>query len=269
MLRRLYSMKEYTLYLDESETHDYVNNRPAHRHFCMAGAIIANDDYAQVEQAVTSLKQAIWPTNVHANEIVLHQMRIIEAEHGRLNNVQYPDYGIFRQRQVRRLFYRHLQQIFFQGNITIVGSSINIENLERFYKVPEMRKQDEYLIAMQLLLENYCHFLCTHDGRGKIIYEQREQISDERLRDKYYHMKLMGSMYMPKNIAEKHLLGIDFVNKNENNIGLQLADFIPNSFARNHAGFQQAQDNIFNTLRHCLYDGTIREPVRFGVKYMP
>ena len=49
-------------------------------------------------------------------------------------------------------------------------------------------------------------------------------------------MKLMGSMYMDKNTAEKRLLGIDFIDKDENCAGLQIADFVPLGFARDHAG---------------------------------
>lgn len=89
------------------------------------------------------------------------------------------------------------------------------------------------------------------------------------LRDKYYHMKLMGSMYMNKDSAEKHLLGIDFVDKKENLAGLQIADFIPNAFARDHANVNQGKPNIFSTLRYCRYDGNQNCKDRFGIKYMP
>lgn len=75
--------------------------------------------------------------------------------------------------------------------------------MKQYYGVAGKNKQDQYLVAMQLLLENYCHFLCTNNGIGNIIYEYRELKGNEKLRDKYYHMKLMGSMYMTKEAAEK------------------------------------------------------------------
>ena len=82
-------------------------------------------------------------------------------------------------------------------------------------------------------------------------------------------MKLMGSMYMTKETAEKRLLGIDFVDKTSNEAGLQIADFVPNSFARDHAGMKQLEPNIFSTLKYHLYDGNMGFDDRFGVKYMP
>ena len=82
-------------------------------------------------------------------------------------------------------------------------------------------------------------------------------------------MKLMGSMYMTKEAAERRLLGIDFIDKSNNEAGLQIADFIPNSFARDHAGISQSNPNIFATLRYSLYDGNMGNRDRFGIKYMP
>ena len=38
---------------------------------------------------------------------------------------------------------------------------------------------------------------------------------------------------MTKEAAEKRLLGIDFIDKSDNEAGLQIADFVPNSFAIN------------------------------------
>ena len=151
----------------------------------------------------------------------------------------------------------------------IFNSSINEDNLKQYYWVTGKNKQDQYLVAMQLLLENYCHFLCTNNAMGNIVYEHRELIGNEKLRDKYYHMKLMGSIYMNKEAAEKRLLGSGFIDKSNNEAGLQIADFIPNSFARDHAGISQPNPNIFGTLRYNLYDGNMGNKERFGIKYMP
>lgn len=43
--------KRYTLFLDESETHkhDPMTHSDSDYHFCMAGVIVAEDDYAQLK----------------------------------------------------------------------------------------------------------------------------------------------------------------------------------------------------------------------------
>ncbi len=74
---------------------------------------------------------------------------------------------------------------------------------------------------------------------------------------------------MAKATAEARLLGLDFVDKNDNIEGLQIADFVPNCFARDHAGIKQCKPNIFGTLKYHRYDGGTGQADRFGVKYMP
>lgn len=263
--------KKYTLYLDESETHrhDKITNRNTDFYFCMAGVIVADDVYEILKGDVNQLKHNIWPELPDPEQIILHQMRLAEAEKGRLDSVKYPEYVKFCARKERKRFYKELKQIFAHNSLTVIGSSINLGNLKEYYGVQNKNGQDQYLVAMQLLLENYCHFLCNNNAIGRIVYEHRELIGDERLRDRYYHMKLMGSMYMTKETAEKRLLGIDFVDKTSNEAGLQIADFVPNSFARDHAGMKQLEPNIFSTLKYHLYDGNMGFDDRFGVKYMP
>ena len=261
-------IKRYTLFLDESETHkhDLVTRSDSDYHFCMAGVIVAEDDYADLQNSVNQLKRNVWPEVGNPENVILHQMRLIEAEKGRLDTSKYPEYAKFNRRSERKKFYDELKNVFVHNKSTIVGSSINEDNLKPY---SGKNKQDQYLVAMQLLLENYCHFLCTNNAMGNIVYEHRELIGNEKLRDKYYHMKLMGSMYMTKEAAEKRLLGIDFIDKSNNEAGLQIADFIPNSFARDHAGISQPNPNIFGTLRYNLYDGNMGNKERFGIKYMP
>lgn len=264
-------MKNYTLYLDESETHQHnrVTHIDSNYHFCMAGIIIADDDYSNLENDVINLKQNIWSDLSNSQNIILHQMRISEAAKGRLDVIQYPEYMRFRAHRIQRNFYRELKLIFTHQNLTIVGGSICKDDLRNNFSIGNKNVTDNYLISLQLLLENYCHFLCANNGLGKIIYESREPIGDENLRNRFYHIKLMGSMYMPQKTMEKHLLGIDFIEKGANNAGLQIADFVPNSFAKDHASFTQDTPNIFSTLKYCRYDGNVDNKNRFGVKYMP
>ncbi len=263
--------KRYTLYLDESETHcaGTAGGKADVYYFCMAGVVVAENDILALKNSIDMLKRNIWSDVENPEKIILHQMRILEAEKGRLNTSLYPEYARFSKRSERKQFYVELKKIFDSTDITIIGSSINETNLKDYYEISGKNRQDQYLVAMQLLLENYCHFLCTNDGVGNIIYEYRELLGNERLRNKYYHMKLMGSMYMERKTAEKRLLGLDFIEKSENVAGLQIADFVPNSFAREHAGMKQSNPNIFSTLKYHKYHGGINLPDRFGIKNMP
>lgn len=149
--------KRYALFLDESETHkhDKVIHSDIEYHFCMAGIIVAEDDYAQLQSSVNQLKHRVWPELSNPESVILHQMRLIEAEKGRLDVSKYPEYSKFSRRSERRKFYDELKKIFINNKLTIVGSSINEDNLKMYYWVTGKNKQDQYLVAMQLLLEKY------------------------------------------------------------------------------------------------------------------
>ena len=159
-------IKRYTLFLDESETHkhDLVTRSDSDYHFCMAGVIVAEDDYADLQNSVNQLKRNVWPELGNPENVILHQMRLIEAEKGRLDTSKYPEYAKFNRRSERKKFYDELKNVFVHNKLTIVGSSVNEDNLKQYYWVTGKNKQDQYLVAMQLLLENYCHFLCTNNA---------------------------------------------------------------------------------------------------------
>ena len=63
----------------------------------------------------------------------------------------------------------------------------------------------------------------------------------------------------------------NFVKKEKNNAGLQVADFVPNAFAREHAGFGQldADTTLINKMKYFRYRGVDGNQDRYGVKYMP
>lgn len=270
--------KQYTLYIDESQTHNQYQQQP---HFCMAGAIINDKEYAIVENELNQLKRNVWSHCPNPEKIILHQKNIIDASKNKLDISKFPEYMSFRSKGFRKQFYANLAKIFDCNKIRIVGGSINVEYMEKCYEIKkpqitgnpiQYRNQtNKYLITLQLLLENYCHFLIVNNGKGRIVYESISEIDNERICSKFYQIKLMGSMYITKEAMDNHLLGINFIKKDENNAGLQIADFIPYAFAREHAKFNQLdKDNtLIRKMKYYRYDGKQKDQNRYGIKYMP
>lgn len=269
--------KRYTLYLDESRTSQSYNGTPF---FSMAGIVILDNHYPIIQAEVDSLKQKTWGDLPNYKELILHQMNISNAAKSRLDFTKFPEYRRFKSNSFRKNFYRNLAAIYDCGKLTVIGSSIDETYLEKCFKIytvtngnKEFRNlPDEKLITLQLLLENYCQFLCQHNGLGRVIYEAVGDLPDEALRSRFYNIKLMGSMYITQEAMSKHLLGIEFIPKTQNNAGLQIADFVPNAFARNHAGFNQIDNDttLFDKMKYYRYGGiTVNDKDRFGVKYMP
>lgn len=252
---------KYTLYLDESTTSNNHNN-PV---FCMAGVIIKDEDFNNIIiPEMNNLKRAIWHDAPNPTEIIIHQKEVNEGIRSQATD---PNFRRFRQNRYCRILYNGLENIFNRNLITIVGTCIVIDNLDLYFN--NGIQTDLYLIALQLIMENYCHFLCLNNGVGKILYEARYEHDNEKMRNRYYHIKLMGSMYVNSKKMIEKLGSIDFPKKKDNNIGLQLADFVPNYFARNELGKEQKRFNIDNQLRRYRYDGNLHLRDRFGVKVMP
>ena len=78
-------------------------------------------------------------------------------------------------------------------------------------------------------------------------------------------------MYITKEAMNNHLLGINFIRKDDNNTGLQVADFIPYAFAREHAQFNQLDkdDTLLRKMKYYRYRGQQNAQERYGIKYMP
>ena len=270
--------KQYTLYIDESQTH---NSFEKQQHFCMAGTIINDKEYNTIENEINNLKRTIWSDCSKPDEIILHQKNIIDASKGKLDISRFPEYERFKSKGFRKRFYSEFAKIFDCGKICIVGGSIDVEYMEKCYdmKKPQIAGQpiqyrnqtNKYLITLQLLLENYCHFLILHNGKGRIVYESISEVENERICSKFYQIKLMGSMYITKEAMNNHLLGINFIRKDDNNAGLQVADFIPYAFAREHAQFNQLDkdDTLLRKMKYYRYRGQQNAQERYGIKYMP
>ena len=85
----------------------------------------------------------------------------------------------------------------------------------------------------------------------------------------FNHVKAMGSMFISPFAMQNYLREIDFPPKSSNNPGLQIADFIPNPFARNALKKKQNKYSIYSQLRLLRYDGGLKRYDRFGMKIMP
>lgn len=254
-------MTDFFLFLDESTTHSYARN-PV---FCMAGIIVSKDNYNNIiVPKVNQLKSNLWSDLPNPTEIIFHQKDIRDAYHG---NPPSTEFDRFRAGAVCRQLYSELQNIL-KLNIVTVGSCIVMDTLNSYFSSDIL--SDEYLIGMQIVLENFCHFLNKNNGVGYVFYESRGEHPDKEVRMRFNLIKAMGSMYINSYAMQKLLKDIEFPNKADNIPGLQIADFIPNDFARNAAGSKKQPFSVYDMSRTIRYNGGIpSKENRFGVKVMP
>lgn len=254
-------MAEYLLFLDESE----VDRKPQLPTFCIAGIIVEKNTYTNtIEPALLDLKRQVWHNITNPEDVVLHEM---EVKRGNTKKSKIPEFHRFNQNSYMKMLYVGLDKIFRLNQMYVVGATVDMDRLNCHFHTDIAT--EKYLICMQILIENYVQFLQRNNAYGSVVCESRSETQDKLVKMRLTQIKALGSMFVNPYAMQKYVGEITFPLKTANVSGLQLADFVPNPFARKAAGKPQAAFNIYQALRKSRYDGGLQKYDRFGIKYMP
>lgn len=238
-------MKEYYLFLDESKPNTNFRN------FTLGGVVVEKSIYEQnVRPETVKLKKECFGDE----NIILHEIDIRQKK-GKYK-------GITKEQQ--KIFFSKLDELFENNEIEVLAVSINLDDLDMLYGTNE--RNDIYYIALQLLMENYVHFLISNEGKGQLYLESTDTVNNSKLQNLFHMLKATGTLFMKKEVLQDRLGAISFPLKSDNIIGLQLADFIPNVLARKALGKEQKNFSIYNGIENKLYDGKIDRKDKFGFK---
>lgn len=256
-------MAEYTLYLDESELPE-INSKKC---FCIGG-IIVEDSYHDKEltEQINKSKRIIWNKDKNPEQHILHELEINEAHNKHFSKIE--KYNcMFCVESCYKKAYKEISYIFSDKNITTIAVCLEMETIDKCYKDTNIAINNKYVICMQLLIENFCHFLIKNNSTGKICYESLQNKQNDAIKKKYAQIYYSGTMFYPPNVIRKYLnKDIVFKEKQENVTGLQIADFVPNDIARYKAGISCKYKSSHKNIRLRLYDGKINRKDRFGNK---
>lgn len=254
-------MDKYILFLDESETFKEINNH----YFAVGGIIVEETISTSVLQAdIDALKRSLWVGHPNPEALILHEKEISEAH--RNGSAKNPVYNIFKQNSCYKTLYAGLSKIIENRNITTIGVCLNESTLKLLYPGEVNSK---LTIALQMLLENYCHFLMHNNAEGDICYESLQDPGNQELRQRFYELEALGTMYYTPHFFQTHIGDIRFTCKTKNLAGLQLADFIPNTLARKIAGLEAKHNDFKKAVFSHAYDGGISNARKYGLKEIP
>lgn len=261
-------MNSYTLYLDESET-----NKNHNVHAYSIGGIIVEDNYHDTVLAprIAQVKQIIWSDIKDYEKIILHEKEVKDATEHRVDkaNVK-PEYlRFYNNTNNCTKLYKELDYTLRSSDLYTLGCVAVEEKLENNF--PSNLSNDYSAICMQIIIENFCHFLYHKNAIGNIKYESRENSQNIAMSQHFHQIKAIGTMYVNSRSIQKYIRNIDFPSKQENIAGLQLADFIPNQIAKksiNKKIYANAKDFNANIYRK-TYDGTCGNKNRFGIRTLP
>lgn len=239
-------MQEYFLFLDESKPNTNF------RYFTLGGVILEKNVYQEkVIPLINQLKIECFGND----EIILHEIDIRKKQ------------GDFTEitKESQKKFFEKLNQVFNDTDFfKVVAVSIDLDTFDKLYN--KEGTNDIYYIALQLLMENFTQFLTVHEGVGTVYLETTDTANNTKLQNLFYMLKANGTLFLKKETLQKRLSTINFSIKSENNVGLQLADFIPNPLTRHALGMKQKPFSILESIQSNLYDGNVGIKSRFGHK---
>lgn len=246
-------MERYSLFLDEIHPGGHFD------YFCLAGLIINTGVYStSVIPQMEEIKKEIFSGNT---SVIIHENEIQD----RKSNTPF---AVFQNKAKMEEFWKDSQGVLLDNDIKGIGVAIHQENLIAMY--PGVR--DKYFLALQLIVENYLHFLESVDGFGDIFVESTNPYpnqTDDQLTSHFHYLKANGTLFYDRRSLQRRLGPISFPLKADNIIGLQLADLIPNSLNRKLSNKKQRTFGLIDTFENISYDGCCSQKDRFGIKLIP
>lgn len=257
---KILTTKKYTLYLDEIQA-----NGPF-KYFCLAGIIIEDKTYNTIVDDINKIKTAHFnTTDVILHEVDIRNAKTLQAENENKKLIK----QYMKDTKNRNLYFESIVDFFKTHDFKVISASLHQENAKSTY--PNHR--DKYFITLQILLENFTHFLIENNGVGEVLIESRRSQFDTSLDDQldmHFHKLrcLTGTLFYNAQTISKYIKRIDFKEKSQNNIGLQLADMIPNPLNRHLSGLKQVIKNLYPIIEGKIYDGNRTNHKRFGQKVL-
>lgn len=237
-------MKEYILFLDESK------NTPPSTHFSLGGCAIEKAYYEKtIIPYVASMKKEIFRNE----NVILHETDIRAAKS--------ENFRILRNKEIRENFWNKMGELFDRHEIVVFSATIEPDVQKARYNSKYLN--EEYFICLESVLENFAHFLEKNQAYGKVVFECQNTKADNRVKDHFYRLSKRGTKYL-NNTATKQIVSIDSYMKSDLNVGLQIADFIPNTIKKYVNGIEQKMPTIESNIVGKLYDGYNNMPQVFG-----
>ena len=237
--------KEYYLFLDETKPNAHGN------YFALGGYAISKEDYEKVlVPKLEKIKTDLMPDP----NLPLHLYDMRKNING---------FEFLSDTNIRNSLFDRIKQLIIDLSIDVFVASIDKKKYKDMYY---NKINDVYDIALQTILENFVHFLIERDAIGSFFIESRNPIENKYLQVCYYRLLTGGTLYIDSQTIMDKLSILSFPLKSDNNLGVQLADFIPMSFIRHLLGSKD-YCGLYKIFENKIYKGYNQNMgERFGFK---
>ena len=237
--------KEFYLFLDETKPNAHGN------YFALGGYAISKEDYENIlVPKLGKIKTDLMPDP----NLPLHLYDMRKNTNG---------FEFLSDTNIRNSLFERIKQLIKELSINVFVASIDKKKYTNMYY---HKVNDVYDIALQTILENFVHFLIEQDAVGSFFIESRNPKENKYLQICYYRLLTSGTLYIDSETIMDRLSIISFPLKGDNNLGVQLADFIPMSFIRHLIGSKDYY-GLYKVFEEKIYKGYNKDMGdRFGFK---
>lgn len=245
---------KYYFFLDETGDHglNFVDkNFPL---FLLCGCLIREDFLADVESKINTFKQDYFKTN----KVILHSRDIRKCEGA---------FQILFNLELKAKFYDDLNSILKGGEYLIIGSAIDKEeHIKRYGK----GAKDPYALSISFILERLIFCLDKMDKNSTIeaLVEERGKKEDHMLLTHINSIMDRGTYYVSSERLKRKIIKFGFHSKQENIIGLQVADLCAYPLAR-HLINPTVPYIPFQIIKEKIYCNDKGEYEGWGLKRFP
>lgn len=198
------------MFLDESGDHQLEIIDKQYPIFCLAGAIVDEQDYYKIiKPQMDKIKFDFFKdTNV-----ILRSRSIRKC---------IDEFSILLNLEKRNSFYDAINSLISDNPLIVLASVILKEKLKIKYADPS----NPYGVSLVFLMERFLYYLEEKDDKGYITVEARDPKSNSDLFQVYSDILANGSKYASSSRFKSRITKIEFITKKQNEDGHQLADLL-------------------------------------------
>lgn len=247
-------MQKYYLYIDECGDHNLKNYDPVFPIFTLCGILVTQENRKSLVKAFENLKKDFFGTT----DIVIHSVDIRKWR---------GSFSILEDDDVRQRFFARIEEILRQnGAYVIVSCTILKEQLKKFCVRGE--DNDVYGLSLSYLLERSIFYVDNKNEENpeiSVVVEKRGKKEDRKLLNYYNSLRNRGTKWVKPERLVDRIAAFTFKAKQDNVIGLQIADLIAYPITR-HLLNPERENRSYEVVKHNIFSDN---GVLLGQKVIP
>lgn len=206
------------MFIDESGDHGLKTIDSSFPVFLLCGVLISENEFERINSIVNQVKLKYW----NNTNVILHSRDIRKC-----NN----EFKVLFDLKVKEQFYNDVNSVLTSSNYKIISSAIDkISFIKKYGKLED----DVYEIALSFILERtiFCLDEIKDGDNLEIVIEKRGKKEDAKLANHLNKLNQVGTFYVDSERMKKYSIKYFFLDKRQNNNGLQISDLLAYPIAK-------------------------------------